>query len=91
MNIEISNEMIEQMVQKEVAQRVEKWFAQPNNKYLIRECVDKAVISELRKFDYQKIANDAAKEKVNKAMMDKVCARISSDIAEAYSEKFGDY
>ena len=91
MNIEISDEQIQKILEKQISERVKTWFAQKENKYVIRDYVNKAVECELRDFNYEAIAMDAAKEKVTKDMMDKICNSISYDIASAYAEKYGDY
>lgn len=88
MNIDISDEMIEQMVQKQVEEHVKAWFAQNNHKYIIKECIDKSVSKELNKFDYISVIREEARKQTSKEVLDGVCRRISEDIADAFAEKY---
>ena len=56
MNIEISNEQIEKLVEVEVHQQVDRWFSEIKNKYVIRDYVLKEakqyVLNEIYNQDY---------------------------------------
>ncbi len=66
MNIEISNEQIEQLIKKAVNERVKTWFGEPSNKYFIRDAIIKAVNVEVCKrvnesmIDIPKLASSLA-------------------------------
>lgn len=91
MNIEISDELIEKLLEDEINKRVNTWFQQDEHEYIIREYTNQAVMKELRDFRYDKIVRDEARKQINETVVDKVCARVSQDIAKAYSEKYGGY
>lgn len=91
MNIEISDEQIEKLLEKQISERVRTWFQQDEHKYVIREYTNKAVIKELENFEYDRIVRDEARKQINETIVDKVCARVSQDIAEAFAEKYGYY
>ena len=91
MNIEISDEQIEKLLEKQISERVRTWFQQDEHKYIIREYTNKAVMKELENFEYDRIVRDEARKQINETVIDKVCARVSRDIAEAFAEKYGDY
>lgn len=93
MNLEISNEMIEQIIQEEVQKQVNKWFSKRSNEYIMRDYVDreikKLVEIEIGKqgIDVQNIANSLGKELIANKCAESIC----SEIAYAFAEKFGDY
>lgn len=92
MNIEISDELIEKFLKEEIGNRVNIWFQQNEHKYIIREYTNKAVMKELvENFEYDRIVRDEARKQINAAVIEKVCARVSQDIADAFAEKYGDY
>ena len=91
MNIEINDEQIQKILEKQISERVKTWFAQQENKYIIRDYVHQAVISELRNYKYEIIAREEARKQISHDMVDKICARVSNDIADAFAEKYGDY
>ena len=93
MNIEISNEMIEQMVQVEVQERVAKWFNDNKNKYIIREYVGREVkalveneLRDLHPIDIKGIANNLGKDLVANKCAESICDAI----AYAFADKYGD-
>lgn len=93
MNIEISNEQIEKLVEVEVHQQVDRWFSEIKNKYVIRDYVLKEakqyVLNEIYNQDYQSIVKQQISEFTAEAVLDKVAQRISEDIAAAYADKYG--
>lgn len=91
MNIEISDEQIEKLLEKQISERVRTWFQQDEHKYIIREYTHQAVLKELEKFEYNRIVREEARNQINKTVIDRVCARVSQDIADAFAEKYGDY
>lgn len=95
MNIEISNEQIEKLVEIEVHKQVDRWFSEIKNKYVIRDYVLKEakqyVLNEIYNQDYQSIVKQQISEFTAEAVLDKVAQRISEDIAAAYADKYGDY
>lgn len=90
MNIEISNEMIEKLVEKEVRAQVQAWFDKDSNKYVIRGFINQEVTEIVNKeishqqIDIQKIGQSFASEE----LFDKVAERLSEDIAGAYADRF---
>ena len=92
MNIEISNEQIEQMIKKAVNERVKTWFEEPKNKYFIRDTIVKAVEVEVCKkvdesmIDIPKLASSL----VSKELAEKVADNIGYNIATIFAEKYGD-
>ncbi len=96
MNIEISNEQIEQMVEKAVDKRVKTWFEEPRNKYFIRDAIIKAVNVEVSKrvddsmddsmIDIPKLASSLASKKLAEEITD----NIGYNIASIFAEKYGD-
>ena len=92
MNIEISNEQIEQMIKKAVNERVKTWFGKPSNEYFIRDTVIKAVDTEVAKrvdeskVDIPKLASSLA----SKELAEKITENIGYYIAEIFAEKYGD-
>lgn len=92
MNIEISNEQIEQLIKKAVNERVKTWFGQPANKYFIRDAIIKAVNVEVCKrideslVDIPKLASSLA----SKELADKITDKIGYNIASIFAEKYGD-
>lgn len=91
MNIEISNEFIEKIVEKRVGEYVKEWFRDNKNKYFIRETVDRYVKAELTDMKYFDIVAEEARKITSKEVIQKVCDRVSEDIAGAYADKYGDY
>lgn len=91
MNIEISDEQIEKILEKQISERVKTWFSQYNNKYVIQDHVERAVKDELMNLEYKLIIQQEARKQITKQVLDKVCASISSDIAEAFADKYGGY
>lgn len=92
MNIEISNEQIEQMVKKAVNERVKTWFEEPKNKYFIRDAIVRAVNVEVSErvdesnFDIPKLASSLA----SKELAEKITDNIGYSIATIFAEKYGD-
>lgn len=92
MNIEISNEQIEQMISKAVNERVKTWFGEEKNKYFIRNAVVKAVEVEVCKrvdesmIDIPKLASSLA----SKELAEKITDNIGYNIAAIFAEKYGD-
>ena len=92
MNIEISNEQIEQMIKKAVNERVKTWFGEPQNKYFIRDAIIKAVDVEVSKrvddsmVDIPKLASSLASKKLAEEITD----NIGYNIAAIFAEKYGD-
>ena len=90
MNFEISNEMIEKLVEKEVKAQVQAWFNKDSNKYVIRNFINQEVTEIVKKeiscqqIDIQKIGQSFASEK----LFEEVARRLSSDIADAYADRF---
>ena len=90
MNIEISDEMIEQMLEKQINEKVKAWFSQSKHENIVKDLVQKAVMNELRDYKYEDVIREEARKQVNKDVVDRVCARISYDIADAFAEKYSD-
>lgn len=92
MNIEISNEQIEQMIKKAVNERVKTWFGEPQNKYFIRDAIVRAVNAEVcirvdeSKVDIPKLASSLA----SKELAEKITDNIGYNIAAIFAEKYGD-
>lgn len=88
MNIDISDEMIEKIVEKQVAEKVKDWFS----KNTLKDVVYKVVTHELYGKDscdfYDSTIREEAKKLMSKEVLDGVCRRISADIADAVAEKF---
>ena len=93
MNIEISNEQIEQLINKAVNERVKTWFGEPSNKYFIRDAIVNAVGVEVCKrvdesmIDIPKLASSLA----SKELAEKITNNIGHNIASIFAEKYGDY
>ena len=88
MNIDISNEMIEQILEKQIREKVKEWFAQNNHKYVIKEFIEKSVSKELNEFEYMEVIREEARKQTSKEVINGVCRRISMDIAEAFADKY---
>lgn len=92
MNIEISNEQIEQLVKKAVNERVKTWFGEPPNKYFIRDAIVTAVNAEVCKrvgesmIDIPKLASSLA----SKELAEKITENIGYKIASIFAEYYGD-
>lgn len=92
MNIEISNEQIEQLVNKAVNERVKTWFGEPSNKYFIRDAIIKAVDAEVCKrvnesmIDIPKLASSIA----SRELAEKITENIGYKIASIFAEYYGD-
>ena len=92
MNIEISNEQIEQLIKKAVNERVKTWFGERSNKYFIRDAIIKAVGVEVRKrvdesmIDIPKLASSLA----SKELAEKITDNIGYNIASIFADKYGD-
>lgn len=90
MNIEISNEMIEKLVEKEVKARVQSWFSKDENKGIIRYFLNKEIQGTVEKeisrqqIDIQKVGQSF----VSKELFKEVAERLSEDIAGAYADRF---
>lgn len=91
MNVEISKEDIEKIVEKHVGEYVKEWFRDNKNKYFIREVIDRCVKAELEDIKYSDIIAEEARKITSKEVVQRVCDRVSSDIAGAYADKYGDY
>lgn len=99
MNIEISNEQLEQMVKKELEQMVKKavdervkvWFGEHKN--FIRDTIIKDVNTDVAKrvddsmIDIPKLVSSLASEK----LAEKIVDNIGYNIASIFAEKYGDY
>lgn len=92
MNIEISNEQIEQLIEKAVNERVKTWFGEPSNKYFIRDAIVTAVNVEACKrvdesmIDIPKLASSLA----SKELAEKITENIGYKIASIFAEYYGD-
>ena len=92
MNIEISNEQIEQLVEKAVNERVKTWFREPSNKYFMRDAIITAVNAEACKrvdesmIDIPKLASSLA----SKELAEKITENIGYKIASIFAEYYGD-
>ena len=70
MNIEISNEQIEQMIKKAVNERVKAWFGVPQNNRFIRDEIVRAVNIDVSKrvddsmIDIPKLASSLASKEL---------------------------
>ena len=91
MNIEISKEDIEKIVEEHVKAYVKEWFRDNSHKYLIKDMVDRYVKTELTEMKYFDIIAEEARKITSKEVVKMVCDRISEDIAGAYADKYGDY
>lgn len=92
MNIEISNEQIEQLIKKAVNERVKTWFGEPSNKYFIRDAIITAVNAEACKrvdesmIDIPKLVSSLA----SKELAEKITENIGYKIASIFAEYYGD-
>ncbi len=92
MNIEISNEQIEQMIKKAVNERVNACFTAHQNRTFIRDAIIKAVDTEVSKrvddsmIDIPKLASSLA----SKELAEKITDNIGYNIAAIFAEKYGD-
>lgn len=95
MNIEITNEQIEKLVEAEVHQQVNKWFSAIKNQNAIRDYILKEakqyVLNEIYNQDYQLIVKQKISEFSAEVVLDKVAQHISEDIATAYADKYGNW
>ena len=92
MNIEISNEEIEQMLKTAVNERVKCWFKDPNNKYFIRDAIVKAVDAEVSKRIDDSMVNipKLASSLASKELAEKITDNIGCNIAAIFAEKYGE-
>ena len=94
MQIEINDEQVKEIVNSLIKDKVDAWFKDGKNKYIIRETVAQAVDTKLGTPEYSKIlreeAENSAKNICTKDVVKQVCDRVSYDIAEAFAEKYGD-
>lgn len=92
MAVEISNEQIEQMIEKAVNERVKTWFGDEKNKYFIRDAIIKAVDTEVSKrvndsmVDIPKLASSLT----SKELAEKIADNIGYNIASIFAEKYDD-
>lgn len=92
MNVEISDEQIERIIEKAVNERVKTWFGDPQNKYFIRDETIKAVNVEVSErvnnsmIDIPKLASSLASKKLAEEITD----NIGYNIAAIFAEKYGD-
>ncbi len=91
MNIEISDEQIEKLLNKQINERLKMWFHDHDLNSLVRSTVDDIVTMELNSYDYKAMFNKEASNVMNEKILEGVCTRISNDIARAYADKYGDY
>ena len=90
MNIEISNEQIEEIIDKMVQERVKNWFKDPNNKYYIRNAIVKAVEAEVHNrinesmIDIPKLVSSLA----SKDLAEKITENVGQNIARYFVEKY---
>lgn len=90
MNIEISNEQIERMIEKAVNERVKTWFGDPENRFFIRNAIVNAVDAEVfkrvddSKIDIPKLASSLAL----KELAEKITDNIGYNIAAVFAEKY---
>jgi hypothetical protein len=93
MNIEISNEQIEQMIKKAVDERVRTWFGDPKNKCFIRDTTVEAIHVEVSKrvdesrIDVPKLAASLS----SKELAEKITDNIGHNIAAIFVEKYGEW
>lgn len=91
MNIDVSDELIEKIARDLIKERVKQFFNTETNKNFIRNAINsevkRVVEVELRdrRIDIEKMAKSYAEPK----LFERIAGQISSDIAEAYSEKYG--
>ncbi len=95
MQIEISNEKIEGIVADIIKARVDAWFNDGKNKYIIRDTVASTISAKLGTPEFSKLLNEeakiSAKNICTKDIVKKICDRISYDVASAFADKYGDY
>ena len=90
MNIEISNEQIEQMIKKAVNERVKTWFGDPKNKDFIRDETTKAIRAETYKrvndstIDIPKLVSSLSSKKLAEQITDNIGHNIAAIFAEKY-------
>ena len=93
MQIEISDDRLEEIVTSTIKARVDEWFKDGKNKYVIRETVAQAVNTKLGTPEYSKLireeAENSAQTLCTKDVVKQICDRISYDIADAYADKYG--
>ena len=88
MQIELTDEMIQQLVKDEVKEKVAQFFKEKTTKSLIREYTEQFVRRELEKYNYSQEITNRAKELTTDHVLNKVAERISCDIASAYADKY---
>ena len=90
MNVEISNEQIEEIINKAVEERVKAWFKESDHKYFISSAVVDAVKAEVHKridesmIDIPKLVSSLA----SKDLAEKITENIGHNIAEHFAEKY---
>lgn len=90
MNIEVNDVDIQKIVEKQVADRLRSWFKERDLSRIINEAIKDVVSVEVNQrfdFTFEKIINNITK----KDILDRVANQISSDIASAYADRYGDY
>ena len=93
MQIEINNDMIETIINRQIKEYIEQWFNSESNKYYIRDKVNEYV-KEIVSCKIDSIGvdfNKAIRSIETKDLVERVTSRISSDIANAFVDKFSDY
>ena len=91
MNIDVSDDLIEEIARDLIKEKVKQFFNTETNKNFIRNAINsevkRAVDAEFydRRIDIEKIAKSYATPE----LFAMVASRISGDIAYAYSEKYG--
>lgn len=95
MQVEISDEQIDKMVTNAIKTRIDAWFNDSKNKYIIRDTVVETISEKLGTREVSKVINEevinSAKRLCTKDIVRQVCDRVSNDIAGAFAEKYGDY
>lgn len=92
MNIDINDEMIEKMLEGQIKAKIDNWFMKQGSvANVLKGCIHDVVMKELSGFEYEDVIREEARALINKDVMDRVCNRISDDIARAFADKYGEY
>lgn len=91
MNIDVSDELIEKIARDLIKERVKQFFNTETNKNFIRNAINSEVkrVVEVELRDRRIDIEKMAKSYGTPELFAMVASRISSDIAYAYSEKYG--
>ena len=88
MQIKVDDAIIHEAVKGEVKHQVTQWIA--NNPKVIEQEVRKEIYDQVNR-KYFDIIKDKAEEIASEEVVERVCNRISTDVARAYAERYYEY